>query len=115
MTHIPPVDADRLELIDVAESNCLVTIDVKAQRLRSIVADGCTGLEIVDLRDCPNLIQLSLARVQRLQEIRGLVENHSLQEIQISDAPKLESHISSFRFQFVCYFMDTYTIYFEYD
>ena len=89
LTELPEVHTDRLELIDVAESNQLQSISVVAHRLRTLVADGCIELEIVDVRYCPNLIRLSLARVPTLQEIRGLVENHSLQEIQISDAPKL--------------------------
>jgi len=99
MTHLPSVSTIRLEWIDVAESNSLQTIRVEGVRLRTLIADGCGSLEIVDVSKSTNLRRLSLARVSKLQEIHGLVENHSLQDVQISEAPTL-SHLDGLETNF---------------
>ena len=99
MLALPQICTDRLELIDVAESNALTKIAVQGLRLRSIIADGCGNLEVVNVRDSQHLRTLSLARVPKLQEIKGLVENSSIQDLQISDAPNL-SHLDGLETNF---------------
>ena len=99
MSALPEHHINFLEAIDVAESESLTTINVVGQRLRTLIADGCTALETVDVTNSPNLQNLSLARVSKLQRIRGLVENHSLQSVQISQAPTL-SHLDGLETNF---------------
>ena len=99
MTQLPSFPTNRLEWVDVAESNALKTIRVEGIRLRTLIADGCSNLETVDVSKSTNLRRLSLARVSKLQEIHGLVENHSLQDVQISDAPTL-SHLDGLETNF---------------
>ncbi len=89
MRSLPAHCVDFLEAIDVAESESLTEMNIVGQRLRTLIADGCTALETVDVTSSPKLQHLSLARVSKLQRIRGLVENHSLQSVQISEAPTL--------------------------
>lgn len=99
MTHLPMFSTERLECLDVAESSALESISVTGVRLRTLIADGCEGLERVDVTHSPSLQQLSLARVSKLKEIDGLVENHSLQHLQISEAPTL-SHLDGLETNF---------------
>ena len=99
MTTLPDVSANRLEWIDISESNDINRISIHGSRLRTLIADGCQGLQFVDVRHCEYLLNLSLARVPNLEAITGLEDNHSLQKIQISDAPNL-IHLSGLETNF---------------
>jgi hypothetical protein len=99
LTNLPQISTNRLERIDISASNDIQTLSIHGVRLRTLIADGCQGLEFVDVENCQYLLNLSLARVPNLKELRGLENNHSLQRIQISDAPNL-NHLSGLETNF---------------
>ena len=99
LSHLPEISTNRLEWIDISESNDIQTLSIHGNRLRTLIADGCQGLKVVDVENCQYLLSLSLARVHSLKELRGLDNNHSLQRIQISDAPNL-NHLSGLETNF---------------
>ena len=89
------ISTNRLEWIDISESNDIQTLSIHGNRLRTLMLMG-QGLKVVDVENCQYLLSLSLARVHSLKELRGLDNNHSLQRIQISDAPNL-NHLSGLK------------------
>ena len=86
---LPKYAHEYLERIDISDCNALKQVVIQGQRLRQVIANGCTSLEQMDISKANNIHSLSLARVNNFEELIGLENNNSLQSLHISNAPKI--------------------------
>lgn len=90
-TNLPILPKDSLlEELDCSEMYQLKSLSFPpSSKLKSLYADGCRELEIVDLSSLPNLEFLSLLRVPALEEIEGLDSTPHLKKLDLSDSKDL--------------------------